>query len=633
MIVQEYSKSDLLAYALFDLDPRVQELRQPLLTFLISLALFELDRPATREELLTACSRQFLSGDQLPPDEIDQVIAVAVDYGLLTTTDQGMVDLSGKRREDMKGAASRIAKRRIAFHGHIARVSQEELGDDLSPQKREKLEKALDQFIQELFYRESISLARAFGPDGAGFDDYTQEHVTGMSLSPVVSEVFPDHEQLRRAQLAQGIRKGMLKLNANGQQYLAAVYQRTVAFALLQQDPTVRKVKRDLAKQRTWYLDTNVAMALMFSGHPRHQETRAAVDAARDIGCELLVSPFTIEELNRRLKIIADSYEKVHRAEPALSGVKDDVLRTFALRREQNPGLRWNAFHATYYPSEGYLRSVGVSTSEAGLLSVKRDARRDEVQSALRRAKAPQTDFKIIEHDTNNLLLVQNRRRKYPSDVMGSRIWLITHDKTLMPTERELVRDGVYPVHSSKRVDEWAADLSPHLSPDDLDLGEYALHLVQSQLGILAEDPIFADVNFLATLVESPFDLDELLNGDADLARQVLVALQEENEVAALLKRRPLKAEDNEEWAKELSAPIERALAGLDRTTEKEEALTKVREELKRAQSKAMDARRERDLARRYASGLERDLEQQKSSDSDGLIARLKRVLRSTSET
>jgi hypothetical protein len=610
MTAPEHSNPDLLlAYALFDLDPRVQDLRPPLLTFLVSVTLFELERPASPEELVVACQEQFLSEDRLHLEEIEKVVAIAVQNQLLIAVEGGRVDLPQQRREDLAGAAERITARRAIFHRSIAKAVKAELGEPLSPELAKGLEAALDRFIQGLLHAKSVALARAFGPGGAGFDENTKEHVNEVGLRQFVLDILPNGEQLRRAQIASGIREGLMTLDPDGLGHLAAVYQKTVAFALLQQDPLVRTIKRDLAQQRIWYLDTNVAMALMFSAHAQHEAARAAVDAARALGCELLVSPFTIEELRIQLKEADEVYNEkgLKDLQGVLSEVNNDILRTFALKSEDNPGLRWTPFYATYDPPEGYLASKGIDVADASAAAAQRDGRWLEVREAVRKAK-PNSHPKVIDCDTNNLLLIQRRRKKYPSDEMGSRVWLITLDMALMPAERQLVGKGVYEVQSSKRLIEWTADLSPHLSPDDLDLGEYALHLVQSQLGTFVEDPIFADVNFLTTLVESRFDLEDLVSGNSEMTRQVLVALQREWEIQELLEGRPAEGEKHEAWAKELAEIVAQALAKLDQTSESERERDRVKRELDRARGKVSSMRQERDWSRRQVSELERRL-------------------------
>jgi hypothetical protein len=621
------SQPDLLAYALFDLDPRARCLRQPLLVFLVSLALFERGSPADREELLVACKEQFLSGDEIDRAQIDRVVAASTTAGLLVDVGEGTVDLSEERREQLTEAAGRIAAQREAFHRAIRDAVQSQLGEAISGDEVERLEAALDDFIQRLFLEQSVALAQIFGPEGNGFDDSTAGHLTFKSLDTLARAVVPaSSDKLVRAQVAQGIRTGLLGLAAEGQKYLAAVYQRTVAFALLQQDPKVRKIKRELARARLFYLDTNVVMALLFPAHTQHERVLSAVNAARDIGCKIVVSTFTAEELEQQLRESNENYRKLESRTGAFPIVNDDILRSFALQQKGSPGLRWRAYYAKYYPPEDALGDFGIEVRKDEVAEAHHDSRRPAVRNAVQSIKPMKTHHKVIDYDTDNLILIQRRRKHVPADVMGSRVWLITLDTMLKGVERRLLENRVYSVPSAKRIGAWVADLSPHLSPDDADLGEYALHLVQSQLDLLAEDPVFADVNFLTTLEESPFDVKELLAGGPEMSRRILVALQEEQEIQAVLGERPEDEADYGEWAERFAEAVKAVLRKLDRSSETEEAAAVAWRERDRALRREAQAKRERDLVRRRIADLERELTRREGGESR--MRRLTRWLR-----
>jgi len=607
----EAAKSDLLAFALFDLDPRVRSLRQPLQIFLISLAIYELDKAVKRKEILSVCNKQFPAEDGLDAKELDTAISSGREIGVFELPAADLVDISADRRKQLAEASARIASQREAFHRAITIAIHSETGEQLMPLEQDELRDALEDFIQRLFQEKSVALARSFGPTGNGFDEEAAEHLSTKSLDAIARAVTPAKEKLRRAQIAEGIRKGLLALDLDGQKYLAAIYQKTIAFALLQQDPSVRKVKRSLVKARLCYLDTNVLMALMFSAHPQHEIATTAIEAARRVGCKLVVSPYTIEELERQLKESDQNYGRLKAHGDLMEVADDDALRTFAEHRSHTPGLTWTAFLAMYKPPSEYLKEQNIETVDEDAAAAHHDERRERVREAVAAAKAPHTHRKIIDVDTDNFLIVQLRRKAYRADEMGSRVWLITLDRSLRDADRSLVRREVYQVPAAKRLWAWAADLSPFLGPEDHDLGEYALHLVQSQLGLLAEDPAFADINFLSTLEESPFDVEALLKGTPAQARRVLVALQEEREVAEVLGEQPENPEEREPWANKVAEVVERTLKKLELDSHKEARLGSVEAERDDALRQANAAKKQRDRSRRKVAALQRHAELQ----------------------
>lgn len=605
--IQSHPQPYLLAYALFDLDPRARCLREPLLVFLVSLALFERGSPADRDELLEACGKQFLSGDKIDRGQIERVVAASTKAGLLVDVGEGTVDLSDDRRRQLTEAAERIDAQREAFHREICLSVERELGEELLAEEEETLEAALDDFVQRLFLEKSVALAQIFGPNGKGFDESTADHLSAKSLDALASEVATTAEKLERAQVAKGIREGLLGLSGDGQKYLAAVYQRTVASALLQQDPNVRKVKRELARARVFYLDTNVVMALLFRAHVEHESVLSAVNAARDLGCKLVVSSFTVNELEQQLGESDETYRKLS-SRDALPIIGDDILRSFATKQAEVPGLRWPAFYAAYYPPMDALSDFDIEVRSEEAADAHHDERRNDVRAVVKSVKSYKTNAKLIDCDTDNLILIQRRRKHLAADAMGNRVWLITRDTTLRSIERRLNEEGIYAVPSAKRIDAWRADLSPHLSPDDADLGEYALHLVQSQLGLLAEDPVFADVNFLTTLEKSPFDVQELLAAGPEKSLRIIVALQEEQEIRELLGDRPVSEADYDEWAERFAEAVKEVLGKLDRSAETEEAAAAAQRERDWALLREARAKWERDRTRRRLSELQGEL-------------------------
>lgn len=608
---ERQAHSQLLAYALFDLDPRARCLREPLLVFLVSLALYERGRPADRDELLRACREQFLSRDKIDRGQIERVVAAMTKANLLVDAGEGAVDLTADRRRQLNEASARIDSQRDAFHDAIRASVEEALGEALSLETSETLETALDDFIQRLFLEKSVALAKMFGSNGKGFDETTADHLNSKSLESVSGAVAATPDKLERAQVAKGIRAGLVELSGPGQKYLAAVYQRTVASALLEQDPSVRKLKRELAKARVFYLDTNVVMALMFAEHPQHDRVSSVVNAAQEVGCKLAVSSFTVEELEKQLSESNEHYRGLQSRKEAFRIVDDDILRSFACKRAAHPGLLWGAFYATYYPPEKALPDFGIEIVSDEVVDAHHDERRADVRAAVQAAKtAPHP--RIVDYDTDNLILIQLRRKQLAADAMGSRVWLITLDRTLKGAEQRLSDREVFRVPSSKRVSAWSADLSPHLSPDDADLAEYALHLVKSQLGLLAEDPVFADVNFLTTLEESPFDLDDLLAGGIEKSLRIILALQEEREIKSILDERPSSPADHDEWAERFAEAVKDALEKLDRSDETAEAAEAAERERDQALRRELLAKRERDLSLRRVAELQLALERRR---------------------
>jgi hypothetical protein len=597
-------RSDLLAYALFD-DHRVGDARQSLLAFLISLTLFEKGTPATREEILGLCRSRFLPNDGVVLDQIEVVVSAAQEAGLLVDEGDGRIALAPVRYQHLSNAAKRIDSFRDAFHREIATKVEEEMNEKPSDKLAAEMRAVMEGFVQRLFQEESVALANAFIRDGNGLEGLSTDQMRPENLESLARSMTTPAEKFRRAQIATGIQRGVLELSPTGQRYLATVYQKTVAFHLLQQDPGVRRIKRKLAAQRAFYLDANVVMPLIFSAHPKHEQVRTAIDAARDVGCQLLVSPFTLTELEAQLTKSDKRYSELKSYKDVFSIFNDDILRTYGMELKRNPDFSWHAFFAGFDPLEELLAESGIHLSDVDATVASHDSRNEMVFQAVRNSKPPYTSRKVVDTDSRNILLVQVRRKKIKADEMGRRVWLITLDHNLKYAERQLVSGGVYEVPSTKHVSVWASGLAPHLSPDEEDLGEYVLRVVQSQLGLLAADPIFADIDFLATLKQSPFDIDDLMASNPNKTRRVLIALEERREIGEILREEPDEPRERDAWGARLTEVVREALRKLDEDAVRQAAIDAAEAERDSALVEAEAMRRDREEFRQRVSEME----------------------------
>ncbi len=336
------------------------------------------------------------------------------------------------------------------------------------------------------------------------------------------------------------------------------------------------------------------------------------MDGAIEVGCQIFVSTFTLAELENKLKESEKRYRRFQ-GHPlqAFSIVDDVILRTYAAERKKSPGQEWHTFYALHFPPSEALAEFKIESTELDEPVAILDPDRERVRDAVALIKGPEAHPSVVSCDTNNLILIQVRRKKLKADVMGRRVWLVTLDQALKTIEQHLVANEVFEVQSTKQVGEWAADLSFHLPPDDIDLGEYALHVLQSQLGLLAEDPIFADVNFLSILEESPFNIDALLSAKPARTRRVLVALQQRREIERLLADEPDEPAERDAWAELLGKIVKETLDRLDTAADKEEALAKMEAERDEAVSEKESAHRDLDDWTKRIEDLERRIDRE----------------------
>lgn len=130
-----------------------------------------------------------------------------------------------------------------------------------------------------------------------------------------------------------------------------------------------------------------------------------------------------------------------------------------------------------------------------------------------------------VRTDALNLVHVLRRRSDAQPDSMGNRAWLLTNDGSLEGCERGLAHDGDLEGPVSRTVQVWSDLLGPCVPPDSHELVDYVTRLVQSEFGLLAEDPTFIDKSFLTILGNSRFKIADVLE-DGRIAGQILARLQ-----------------------------------------------------------------------------------------------------------
>lgn len=593
----------LLAYALFDADPRTAAARAPLRLFLVTLVLFEADDGLARADIATRVNEALPTEANIADPDVEASIDDAIELSLAQDLN-GTVVLSAERRAEMAGSEARIRESKEALIRRLRAAIVSRLDRDIHHDEDMSAE-GFELVLQSMFQERSVALARSL--ESGGFD-LGLESLTKRKMSEVVEAVAGERLAALEAALVRAALEDVLRtLTPVESRYLAAIHQRTIAFSLLQQDPSIRLEKGRLASQRRGLLDTNVLIAWMFDDHPRHHEAMEAVDAARAVDAELSVSKFTIDELSFQLTQADDSYKRLESAGELLTIVDNDIVRTFAKRRVSHHSLSWTPFLASYSPPTAWLKENGVHTHDPEWARATLDERRAGVVDALAREK--HTSAEVIRFDAHNLLHVQLLREHTPADEMGNRVWLVTLDSALARVERRLIADNVWQVPSAMPARDWTERLLACAHPDLPSLQEYAASVVRTQMGLIAEDPVFVRTSFLITLKEAEFDIDDLLAGSPARTRQVLIALQESADVRRVVGQR----EDSVQWRTDLRSAVRAALDGLERSVDAVAAEEAFEQRLMDLEQEARAARAQRDVLKREIAEARAELERERA--------------------
>jgi hypothetical protein len=612
----------MIAYALFYADPRAEQARLPLHTFLVSLALWEAGCALEEEELQDAAVKTLPLGATVSVTDIDAAIELNLKMKLLERDPDGRIRLSRLRKTQLDDACRRLDANRKAFHDHML-AAVEKRGVELVEAERESLCAALEDRLVKILQVHSSHVAAAWSTGGEGFDTRLPDLNAREHLREIVNTLAPGASgmsKLRRTAIAVGLDKGLRELPAAGAAYLAAHYHRTVALALLRQDPTLRQTMAELAARRIAYLDANVVLAAMFTADPRHELAVQALELTRGLKAELRVTRFTMDELSHHIRQAAE-FMASYRGEGGLRGVVNDVVvRSYHQATRESPALHWAAFVGNFDPPDAWLAEQEITIDEQRP-EAESDRRLADVRAAVARVR-PSAAVRVIETDALNMLHVTHRRGELRADEMGNRVWLVTLDGSLARAERSLVEQEVLPSGVSRRAGIWVALLSPCLPPDEQSLSGYVAHLVQTQFSLLAEDPIFVNKEFLMTLTRSRFGISDVLSASPERARQVLIRLQQDSEVTDLLgDPQP----DDASWVTQLEAVVGRALREIDESPEQRAAIAEHQEARMLAEQAVVEERRRRIEAIRELAKMRGESDRTRLENEE-LLRRLERV-------
>jgi len=346
---------DLIAYAVFDANPDVGRTGTPLHFFMVSIALFDAPDGLGSDELHQSVCNQMLLDHTLSATDVDAAVRAGVAAGLVMCDKHHKFRLSAVRRAQLDSAKSRLREQREVFHAHMIKVARDHgvAGIDEGV-FRDKVEEG----VQTVLGEQSAVIAAAYGPTGGGLDSALANLNARSRLREIASALAPGGaglNKLQRELISAALESGLGDLPELGRAYLVSLYHRTVAAALLEQDPRIRRVKHQLASQRIAYLDANVLMAWMFEADPMHGRTVEAIELTRAVGAALRVTTFALDELSAQLRE-ASRFMNRYRGEPRLLSYADDVVvRSFRVAQSAYPGLTWSGFIGAFEPPDAWL--------------------------------------------------------------------------------------------------------------------------------------------------------------------------------------------------------------------------------------------------------------------------------------
>jgi predicted nucleic acid-binding protein len=222
--------------------------------------------------------------------------------------------------------------------------------------------------------------------------------------------------------------------------FLASLLNISFYMNVLTIDPQAKKLVQEQMTGHRIYLDTNFLYAVLGGAPPEEvYSSRRLVQLSKDLGFELAVTPWTVDELRTS---IARSRRDIEAQQAFIRPELADAM----VRSSGDKGfnrLYWQAYNQSKtQPKDVFdrlehfeltLESYGIAVVDQGCTAVEQDeARIRDYSSLLNSERWPwQKDWVVLEHDAKSRLLVERLRGAGNLRFSNARYWFLTYDATL----------------------------------------------------------------------------------------------------------------------------------------------------------------------------------------------------------
>lgn len=550
------STEALLALHLFQISPSRKKSRELLNQELVQVAMFKHGNSMSPNEINTAVQEILGQAAEFSHDENEKALHKSCAKGWILRKGKSTYILAEKTKKILSENIEKFEQSEREFDRGLAESIGRSLNKVLDPFAAFILCSSVKEIIQGIFYEHALGLRRLLDKQ----DDFSmllevssdtesklkQQLETFLSLQPnaTIEEVMS------------GVQYFLGNLNKAQKHYVASLHYRVFYFQILNLDPRLQKLEAEFFNRTKLYLDTNILMSYLCDGHVAHQAVFDILNMSKVLGAKLFISSKTLQE-SERLVDGAKGFSRFldqPKLMPILqmdpTAIDNPIIETFVVKRKENPRLNWAAFLSPFNQLEMHLITQDIEVSDDKCGDITADEAYSHVHTIMTDIKGIDIPLSIIEHDTYNLVLVQQLRNIYPATPLGSSVWLITIDTKLPIVDRRLIRQKKYPSPHCRLVEQWGAVLLPFQTVGRcMATDEYISWLVSQQLGAIFPKKVL-DISFFKELESAEIELDAFLALDPEIAAGSLVDLQRDEEARALLAQIQSSPEEEKESTK-----------------------------------------------------------------------------------
>lgn len=533
----------LLAQALFRADPRSQECRDMIQQTMVEIALLNSDSPISEKQICDKIS-DMLEQPSISKEECNKAIQKCLERDLIKKKHEGYI-LKKEQKETLIKQREGCIEDEKYFDDELIQSVEHELGATLDEIAKTLLCSSVKTVIQRIFHEKSVELKRLISEGKCDYKSllkagskYDPKDALKNELRPMIS-LYALNKQV---EVIGGVKSFLASMNEAATRYLISLHHRVFYFQLLNIDPGLIELQKKCFENTRLYLDTNVVIALLFEAHPLHAVVRDVLNASKTLSINLFVSPSTFGELTKKVSqsismitIIGEQKAASLMTETLEGRGGEPIIATYLLKKRQEANLSWGGFIGPYEDMETYLLHCGIILEDEGHKDIKIHEHYNRVWQTIRSVRRTYISDYIVDHDTDNFILIHMLRHKYPDNpLLGPSVWLLTLDHSLKTDEEKLA--SIFKVEHSRLIDEWGKLLLPFQNIRLFVFSNYLTYLVASELGALIQIPAL-DFSILKIVCNPELSLTDFFDLPVELQVSVLTGMQKDKNIRELQER------------------------------------------------------------------------------------------------
>ncbi len=533
----ESETRNLLTSALLHFDPRIVDKRAALNCVLIEVALFENTGSCTSADVYERVNEYLGQKRVLSSEDYDRALNECLHTKTVLMTD-GKYELSGQKHDIFRQVFNDVNKQMQQVKRQLIETVELEVGSILDLNVADRIYDAVIRVITEEVYDHSLQLAR----EKLSFEqmiEKIEEFDPQSKLTEMIDGCLPEDRKLLRQKILGGIINYLRDLSIELITVLKTIHHNVLLNQILSLDPAMIASHRRLFAGRRVYLDTNVILSFVLDAHSSHQAVKEILEASTNLGVQLLVSPYTIHELDGQVQRARNDYRSYERNDivSAMAPYGDDViLATYLEQKKKQPALAWEPFIAQFSDWAELLLQYNILKEEDCVDAVGGHRSLGGVHNIVNDVKRHYASDNVVDHDTNNCVLILCVREKYPPDEMGQVVWLLTIDRSLKKVQKHLLSSKVTENPYCMQISSWGEIVMPVQNVLGFVFNDFIGYLAQARLGALV-DPHVIQLDFLETIRNAEVDVDRLMNMRPQQVKQILGSLQSNRDAHLILER------------------------------------------------------------------------------------------------